>query len=144
MKTILLTLCAVLLASNPLFAAKSLKDYPDGHQWFSGTFTGLEDGHLVMKRMGEKYLVKVDQDTPIIGQFRSTKRPLIDREEGVVNYLLLQAPTGHPLVERVGKQNFATRKLGADCREDKPGRHHKHIIGWKPEEFIIGFYEEIF
>ena len=134
MKQLWILLGAALLATSPLVSAISLRDYPDGHQVFSGTFTGLENGQLVMKRMGEKYLVKVERATPIIGQFRSNKRPLIDREEGVVNYLLLQAPTGHPLVEKVSKQNFATRKLGTDCREDKPGRHHKHIIGWKPEE----------
>ncbi|PHR86412.1 MAG: hypothetical protein COA78_38010, partial [Blastopirellula sp.] len=51
-----------------------------------------------------------------------------------INYQLLQAPTGHPLVERVSKQTFATRKLGADCDEDGAGRHHKHISGWKPGE----------
>ena len=133
MKILLITLCAVLLSSNPLFADKSLKGYPEGHQWFSGTFTGLDDGYLVMKRMGEKYLVKLNQDTPIIGQFRSAG-PLIDREKGVINYLLLQAPTGHPLVKKVSKQNIATRKLGANCHEDGAGRHHKHIKGWKPAE----------
>ena len=133
MKTSLISLCAILLATSPLFSI-SLRDYPKGHQVFSGTFTGFEDGQLIMKRMGEKYLVRFNQDTPIIGQFRSNNRPLIDREIGVINFQLLQAPTGHPLVERVSKQTFATRKLGADCYEDGAGRHHKHISGWKPGE----------
>lgn len=127
-----LSLFIILMATSTLFAQKSLKGYPEGTERFTGVFAGMEDGHLVMKQMGEKYIVELKPATPLIGKFRPAQ-PFINQDKGVVNFTVICA-SPHPQIRKVSKQSIGFRKLGPSCFEDGGYRHHKWIKGWKPQD----------
>ena len=102
-----LSLFIILMATSTLFAQKSLKGYPEGTERFTSVFAGMEDGHLVMKQMGEKYIVELKSDTPLIGKFRPAQ-PFINQDKGVVNFTVICA-SPHPQIRKVSKQSIGFR-----------------------------------
>ena len=137
-----------LISGFNLYGARSMKGYPEGTQRFSGVFVGVENGNIVMKKLGVKYIIKMKADTPLVGQFRPAKQ-LIDKDKGTVNFNVICAPA-HPQIRKVSKQAIGSRKLPPGWAEDGGWRHHKFIKGWRLQDLepfgdsleVIGWKEE--